>query len=183
MPAGPEPGASPLAPFLLRASSGALGPAEGAHIAKLLEHAFTVGFLLGGLTASRHALLQFTAEHQHLLPLRTRSDHVLFVRNRNYRAMAAFGAGGALRGAQMAGVAAVYTGVKVGAARLRGAAGVRADAVDDVAAGMAAGSLFALAGKGHRAYHLRRGVLYGGVLGGVLAALRLAHGWLPPAHT
>lgn len=145
--------------------------------ANLMEYSFTVGFLLGGLTSAKMALLQFNAEHQHYLPLQTRSDHVVWVRNRNYRAMAAFGAGGFKRGAQMAGVCAVYMGVRMafreGRERMATVVDTRLAAIDEIVAGMAAGGLFAIAGKGHRLYYLRRGLILGGLLGASLASLRL----------
>lgn len=99
----------------------------------------------------------------------------MYVRNRNYRVMAGFGAGGVRRGVQMAGVAAVYAGVRVGSARVRQYTGAEHQWVDDLVGGVVAGALFAYAGRGHRLYYLRKGVLFGGLMGSSLALLRLAN--------
>jgi len=162
--------------LLLPSSNGILDASELARIVSLMEYSFTVGFLLGGMTSGRQALLQFNAEHQHLLPLKKRSDFVMWVRNRNYRVMASFGTGGTVRGAQMAGVCALFSAVRITSASIRNWARVSDDVVwlDDVLAGMAAGGLFAWAGRGHRIYYLRKGVVFGGFLGGTLAILKLA---------
>ncbi len=141
-----------------------------AHTFKLLEYCFTVGFMLGGFISGRQALLQFQAEHQHLLPLKRRSDYVMFVRNRNYRVMAKFGSGGMVRGSQMAAVGAVYETVRLGSEMI----GFWPFA-QDLLAGVATGGLFAYAGKGHRMYYLRKGVLFGGLMGLSLATIRIVH--------
>lgn len=163
-------------------SNGLVDAKELFRISKLLEYSFSVGFMLGGFTSGRSAMLQFMAEHQHLLPLKKRSDYVMYVRNRNYRVMAGFGMGGIVRGVQMAGVAAVYSAVRIGSARQRQSIGLQQQQsqwADDLVGGMVAGALFAYAGRGHRLYYLRKGIVFGGLMGSSLALLRLAHTYRP----
>jgi len=164
---------------MLSRASPFLSEAELAHTAKLLEYSFTIGFMLGGFTAGRQALLQHQAEHQHILPqLRKRSQWIQYLRNRNYRTMAAFGVGGVRRGAQMTAVGLLYSVVRHGLGLARSERPEMGWNVpvgsEDVAAGMVVGALFAYAGRGHRLYYLRKGIVFGGVMGGILAMTRMA---------
>lgn len=75
----------------------------------------------------------------------------------------------------MTAVGLVYSVVRHGLGLIRsGKEGKVPIGSEDVGAGMVAGALFAYAGRGHRLYYLRKGILFGGVMGGILAVTRMA---------
>lgn len=136
----------------------------------LLQTAFCTGFLLGGYGPARRAALQFHAEHQHNPP-QNDAQAVVYYRRRNYRMMAAFGQGGAWRGMQVATVGMVWVLMDAVLSHdYLNSTGM--EIVKGVVTGSVCGSLFGLAGRGHRLYYARKGVLFGGALGAGVGALR-----------
>jgi hypothetical protein len=146
-----------------------------AQLMKMLKYTFMTGFVLGGWRGAHTSSLQFMAEHQHILAgIRTRREASAYFRLRNARVITGAAREGVRRGGQLAFVAAIFSGIKwtLSIARQRGVTFVDAD---ELVAGMASGALFALGGSSirQRLYHLRRGLLMGGIFGAGLLTLRI----------
>lgn len=142
------------------------------------------GFVLGGYGPARKAAVQFYAEHQHCPPVMSRPEAVLYYRKRNYRIMLGFMMGGMRRGAQVALVGAFYSAsdhlfTKYLAERIAD----RWAIVREPVVGALTGSLFGIAGRGHRLYYAWRGVKYGLGLGSILGLARALHRMGDPSES
>ena len=141
-----------------------------------IQYGFMVGFLVGGYAAGQRASLQFLAENQHEMP-RTRSQALLYHRNKNYRMMAAFGTGGLKRGVQLAGVATAFLlikqGLAIGRKRVDSPLQHVSHYLDDLIAGSVIGSsFFLLSNRKQKFFHFKKGLLLGSTLGASISLLK-----------
>lgn len=144
---------------------------EVARIITVLQTTFLTGFILGAWSGARRASLQFQAEHQHMhVGIKTRREAATYHRLRTARVMWGASREGLRRGMQICVVASVFEGARWGSSAVRERLAFNYP-IDEIIAGLCAGSLFALAGRGQRMYHLRKGMLLGGSFGLLLSSL------------
>lgn len=142
------------------------------------EYGFTVGFMIGAFSAARPAIIQFMAETQHEMPLKTRAEQIVYARNRNYHVLGAAGSAGMKRGIQLglicAGYAMLRWCIDDAKAHLQILRKREFEVLEDAAIislGMA-GLLGMAATKTSRWYYWKRGAKLGLVFGGALGILR-----------
>lgn len=140
-----------------------------------IQCGFMAGFLLGGYAAGQRASLQFLAENQHEMP-RTRAQALLYHRNKNYRMMASFSAGGLRRGLQLTAVATSFLLIKQGLeiGRQRYMPSITSNFDDLIAGSLIGSSFFLLSNRKQRIFHFKKGILLGSVLGASISLLKYA---------
>lgn len=138
-----------------------------------IQCGFMAGFLLGGYAAGQRASLQFLAENQHEMP-RTRTQGLLYHRNKNYRMMAAFGAGGLRRGLQLASVATSFLLIKKGLeiGRQKTGSSITSQFDDLIAGSLIGSSFFLLSSRKQKLFHFKKGILLGSMLGASISLLK-----------
>lgn len=134
----------------------------------VIKSAFLAGFLIGGYRGGHRANIRYLAEQQHILSrIRTKREAISWIRRRNSIMAVGVAREGLKRGGQLAMMAGIFEGGRWMMREFRERQLMDGwEFIDDIGAGMAAGSMFVfVANNRQRIFYLRKGLLLGGILG------------------
>lgn len=123
------------------------------------EKGFFTGFLIGGYLGARRMSLQFLAENQHYLPLKSRNEMLLYSRDRNYKIMSGFVASGTKKGFQIGTLCFAFKFLRELFSEFAYVPG------DLIASSLCGCTAFLLTDKRNKLYNCKKGFKYGFISG------------------